>query len=104
MIRPQAARRPQCAVKWDQNLKPKQEAFEKCWAHSLLQAAACPFIRCRYCRMRASMSTTTTTTTTRDRGDRYGPTEWAQLAIMRQCTSITDRQTDVRTDRRTLTS
>jgi len=29
----------------------------------------------------ASMSTTTTTTTTtRDRGDRYGPMEWAQLA------------------------
>ena len=29
----------------------------------------------------ASMSTTTTTTTTttRDRGDRYGPMEWAQL-------------------------
>ena len=27
----------------------------------------------------ASMSTTTpTTTTTRDRGDRYGPIEWAQ--------------------------
>jgi len=26
-----------------------------------------------------SMSTTTTTTTTRDRGDRYGPMEWAQL-------------------------
>ena len=25
----------------------------------------------------ASMSTTTTTTTTRDRGDRYGPMEWA---------------------------
>jgi len=25
-----------------------------------------------------SMSTTTTTTTTRDRGDRYGPMEWAQ--------------------------
>jgi len=25
------------------------------------------------------MSTTTTTTTTRDRGDRYGPIEWAQL-------------------------
>jgi len=34
-----------------------------------------PFTRCR-----ASMSTTitTTTTTTRDRGDRYGPMEWAQ--------------------------
>jgi len=30
--RPPAARRPQCAVKWDRNLKPKQEAFEKCWA------------------------------------------------------------------------
>jgi len=26
------------------------------------------------------MSTTTTTTTTRDRGDRYGSMEWAQLA------------------------
>jgi len=26
----------------------------------------------------ASMSTTTSTTTTRDRGDRYGPMEWAQ--------------------------
>ena len=26
----------------------------------------------------ASMSTTTTTTTTRDRGDRYGPMQWAQ--------------------------
>jgi len=39
MICPQAARRPQCAVKWDQNLKPK-------------------------------------------------------LAIMRQCTSVTDRRTD----------
>jgi len=48
---------------------------------------------------RAATTTTTTTTTTRDRGDRYGPMEWAQLAIMRQCTSVTDRQTD-----RTLTS
>ena len=37
---------------------------------SLLSHAAC-----------ASMSTiTTTTTTTRDRGDRYGSTQWAQLA------------------------
>ena len=52
--------------------------------------AALPFTRCRYCRTPplshaacASMSTTTmtttTTTTTRDRGDRYGPIEWAQL-------------------------
>ena len=29
----------------------------------------------------ASMSTITTTTTTRDRGDRYGPMEWAQKYI-----------------------
>jgi len=47
--------------------------------NSQLQAAARPFTRCRHCRTRASMSTTTTTTTTRDRGDRYGPMEWAQL-------------------------
>ena len=26
----------------------KQEAFEKCWAHSPLRAAARPFTRCRY--------------------------------------------------------
>ena len=26
-------------------------------------------------------TTTTTTTTTRDRGDRYGPMEWAQLLL-----------------------
>jgi len=65
----------------------KQEAFEKCWAHSPLRAAARPFTRCRYCRKPplshaacASMSTTTTTTT-RDRGDRYGPIEWAQLNV-----------------------
>ena len=34
----------------------KQEAFEKCWAHSPLRAAArpnftLPFTRCRYCRV-----------------------------------------------------
>jgi len=28
----------------------EQETFEKCWAHSPLQAAARPFTRCRYCR------------------------------------------------------
>jgi len=46
-----------------------------------------PFTRCRCCRTPplshaacTSMSTTTTTitVTTRDRGDRYGPIEWAQ--------------------------
>ena len=65
----------------------KQEAFEKCWAHSPLRDAARPFTRCRHCRTRTSMSTTTTTTTTTattttttlDRGDRYRPIEWAQL-------------------------
>jgi len=64
----------------------EQEAFEKCWAHSPLRAAARPLTRCRYCRTRASMSTTktTTTTTTRDRGDRYGPIEWAQSGKRRQ--------------------
>jgi len=49
--------------------------------HSEPPHAALPFTRCRYCRTHAacaSMSTTTTTTTTRDRGDRYGPREWAQ--------------------------
>jgi len=32
------------------------------------------------------MTTTTTTTTTRDRGDRYGPMEWAQQATLRRTT------------------
>jgi len=31
--------------------------------------------------MSTTSSTTTTTTTTRDRGDRYGPMEWAQKPI-----------------------
>ena len=33
-----------------------------------------------------STTTTTTTTTTRDRGDRYGPMEWAQLSLA--CTAL----------------
>ena len=66
----------------------KQEALEKCWAHLPSRAAARPFTRCRYryCRAppahrcpRRQRRTTTTTTTMRDRGDRYGPMEWAQL-------------------------
>ena len=62
----------------------KQEVFEKCWAHSPLRVAATlPFTRCCYCRLppmshAACASMSTTTTTTRDRGDRYGPIEWAQ--------------------------
>ena len=31
--------------------------------------------------IKMSTTTTTTTTTTRDRGDRYGPIEWAQLYV-----------------------
>jgi len=30
-------------------------------------------------------TTTTTTTTTRDRGDRYGPMEWAQQEAFENC-------------------
>ena len=64
----------------------KQEAFEKCWAHSQLRAAARRLFYIAIHQMSllshaacASMSTTTmTTTTTRDRGDRYGPIEWDQ--------------------------
>jgi len=68
----------------------KQEAFEKCWAHSPLRAAACPnftlpFTRCRYCRTpplsHAACASMSTTTTTRDRGDRYGPIEWPNYTL-----------------------
>ena len=51
-----------------------------------------PFTRCRYCHTPplshsacASMSTTTTTMTTRDRGDHYGPIEWAQQTGAYHC-------------------
>jgi len=36
-----------------------------------------------------STTTTTTTTKTRDRGDRYGPIEWAQFANGRLAASLT---------------
>jgi len=52
--------------------------------HAACSNFTLPFTRCRYCRTPplshstcASMSKTTTMTT-RDRGDRYGPIEWAQ--------------------------
>jgi len=54
-----------------------QEAFEKCWTHSPrnrrtpIQQVSLPVLSHAAC---SSMSTTTT----RDRGDRYGPMEWAQ--------------------------
>ena len=56
--------------------------------HAACSNFSLPFTRCRYCRTTplshaacTSMSTTTSTTTTsttRDRGDCYGPIEWAQ--------------------------
>jgi len=57
----------------------RQEAFEKCWAHSPQRAASRQLMSLAVLSHAAcaSMSTTTTTTTTRDRGDRYGPMEWA---------------------------
>ena len=55
-----------------------------------------PFTRCRYCRtppahrcpqQHRKQRQQTTTTTTRDRGDRYGPMEWAQVVRGLQCVS-----------------
>jgi len=57
----------------------EQEAFEKCWAHSPLRAAARRLIlHCHSPGVAAVASMSTTTTTTRDRGDHYRPIEWAQ--------------------------
>jgi len=69
----------------------EKQAFEKCWAHSPLRAAArrlyyiaihqVSLLSHAACASMSTMTTTTTTTTTtRDRGDRYGPIEWAKLA------------------------
>jgi len=72
-----------CFPYFDGTGSVKQEAFEKCWAHSPLRAAARPFTRCRYCGppplSDAACASMSTTTTTRDRWDRYGPMEWAQI-------------------------
>ena len=63
--------------------KIEQEAFEKCWAHSPLRAAARRLFYIAIHQVSllshaAYASMSTTTTTTRDRGDSYGPIEWAQ--------------------------
>ena len=65
-------------------LRSKQEAFEKCWAHSPLRAAArrlfyIAILQVSLLSHAACASMSTTSTTMRDRGDRYGPIEWAQL-------------------------
>jgi len=44
----------------------------------------------------ACASMTTTTTTTRDRGDRYGPMEWAQRRLT---TKYSDLRSDFRGDK-----
>jgi len=69
--------------RFDAFVSNKQEAFEKCWAHSPLRAAARrvaihQVLPLSHAACASMSTTTTTTTTTRDRGDRYGPIEWAQ--------------------------
>jgi len=34
-------------IEWNSKALSKQEAFEKCWAHSPLRVASRPFTRCR---------------------------------------------------------
>ena len=68
---------------------PKQEAFEKCWwpirhcepLHCHSPGVATVARRLRIDVHNWTTTTTTTTTTTRDRGDRYGPIEWAQRCL-----------------------
>jgi len=57
-----------------------EEAFEKCWAHSSLRAAAHPFTRYRYryCRTPPAHRCPRRQQRQRVTGDRYGPMEWAQ--------------------------
>ena len=67
----------------------EQEAFEKCWAHSPLRAAArriaihqVSLLSHAALSHAACASMSTTTTTTRDRGDRCGPIEWTKLGAV----------------------
>jgi len=46
--------------------------------------------------------TTTTTTTTRDRGDRYGPIEWAQQEKRKQVTRSKRKQVIMETNTKTI--
>jgi len=43
-----------------------------------IQRVSLPVLSCAACASMSTTTTTTTTTTTRDKGDRYGPMEWAQ--------------------------
>jgi len=57
----------------------KQEAFEKCWAHSPLRAAACPFTRCRYCTPPLSHRCPRQRQQQRQQRMTEGTIEWAQI-------------------------
>ena len=46
--------------------------------HTPIHQVSLPVLSHATCASMSTTTTTTTTTTTRDRGDRYGPTEWAQ--------------------------
>ena len=61
----------------------RQEAFEKCWAHSPLRAVL-------YCHSPGVATVASMSTTTRDRGDRYGPIEWAQKLAGDVMSDVTD--------------
>jgi len=49
--------------------------------HSRGVATVARRLRYSHCWLSMSTTTTTTTTTTRDRGDHYGPIEWAQSCV-----------------------
>jgi len=79
---------------WTSHEIVKQEAFEKCWAHSPLRAAARRLFYIAIHQVsllsHAACASMSTTTTTCDTGDRYGPTEWAQqLWMWENCNSQT---------------
>ena len=64
-------------------MQVKQEAFEKCWAMRHNEPPHANSLDVASGNVAMSTTTTTTTTTTRDRGDCYGPMEWAQQSIGR---------------------
>ena len=91
-------------------LTNEQEAFEKCWAHTPLRAAArhlfyiaihqVSLLSHAACASMSTTSTTTTTTTTRDRGDRYGPRAQLNMKVMKNAGSMLGHWADkVKSDR-----
>ena len=85
----------------------QQEAFEKCWAHSPLRAAARRLFYIAIHQVSLLSHATTVARRLRidvhnnnnddddnnnDRGDRYGPIEWAQLLQLVACNNCTRNQ------------